>query len=133
MIIYHYGLNTNEIGCGGGAPVHMYHLRLPAKEVVRIATVVAGLVHPTNTLLSASNNPLMFAGASFGIASSNSTVTSRDVHFIHIVQLQCFVRRPDYHTILRGQLFIFRYCILCRVCHSTVCRLVWIESRYVQT
>ena len=54
----------------------MYHLRLPAEEVVRIATVVAGLVHPTNTLLSASKNPLMFPGASFGIASSNSTVTS---------------------------------------------------------
>ena len=54
----------------------MYHLRLPAEEVVRIATVMAGLVHPTNTLLSASKNPLMFPGASFGIASSNSTVTS---------------------------------------------------------
>ena len=40
-----------------------FQFSLPAEEVIRIATVVAGLIHPSNTLLmssvSASNNPIM--------------------------------------------------------------------------
>ena len=63
-------------------PMSLCQLRLPAEEMFRIATVVAGLVNPHNMLLSvgATNHPLMSLGdSSTNVLSGSSFNTSTTV------------------------------------------------------